>query len=154
MMDPMRMSLKRVMTPFPHAVDTNASVTEAIDLMEEHGIHHLPVTDSGRLHGIVSDADLRVARAVGGGTRLDPSMPVGLICTMNPYVAPLDTPLAEVATTMASRRLGSALVTRNGKLVGILTTTDVCRALAELLGSVPPEDPAKRLEARSANKAQ
>jgi CBS domain-containing protein len=41
---------------------------------------------------------------------------------------------------MAERHLGSALVTRGGKLVGIFTTTDACRALARLLREQHPYD--------------
>jgi acetoin utilization protein AcuB len=44
----------------------------------------------------------------------------------------LDTPIAEVASTMADLHIGSALVTRKGKLAGIITTVDICRAFAEL----------------------
>jgi CBS domain-containing protein len=35
---------------------------------------------------------------------------------------------------MADNRIGSAIVTKDGKLVGIFTVTDACRALAEVLG--------------------
>jgi CBS domain-containing protein len=34
---------------------------------------------------------------------------------------------------MAENRIGSAIVTKDGKLVGIFTVTDACRALAEVL---------------------
>ena len=42
--------------------------------------------------------------------------------------------LEHVAATTAERHVGSALVTRGGKLVGIFTATDACRALARVLG--------------------
>jgi CBS domain-containing protein len=35
---------------------------------------------------------------------------------------------------MAENRIGSAIVTKHGKLVGIFTVTDACRALAEIIG--------------------
>ncbi|MFX8848650.1 CBS domain-containing protein, partial [Acinetobacter baumannii] len=44
------------------------------------------------------------------------------------------TPVAEVARVMAEKRIGSAIVTKNNKLVGIFTVTDACRALAQILG--------------------
>ena len=40
---------------------------------------------------------------------------------------------------MAERHIGSALVTRGGKLVGIFTTTDACRALARVLHEQHPD---------------
>jgi CBS domain-containing protein len=56
-----------------------------------------------------------------------------------PYVVDAGTPLFLVATTMAERHLGSALVTRGDRLVGIFTTTDVCRALARVLREHYPD---------------
>jgi CBS domain-containing protein len=47
-------------------------------------------------------------------------------------------PAEAVAAAMAERHLGSALVTRAGKLVGIFTTTDACRALARVLHEQRP----------------
>jgi CBS domain-containing protein len=38
-----------------------------------------------------------------------------------------------VLDTLAERRIGSALVTKDDKLVGIVTSPDVCRALATLI---------------------
>jgi acetoin utilization protein AcuB len=51
-----------------------------------------------------------------------------------PCVVPASTPVAKVARVMAQNRIGSAIVTRHGKLVGIFTVTDACRALAETIG--------------------
>ena len=51
------------------------------------------------------------------------------------------TPVAIVARTMAEHHIGSALVTKDGKLVGIFTVTDACRALARILeGSCEEEN--------------
>jgi acetoin utilization protein AcuB len=52
----------------------------------------------------------------------------------NPCIVPASTPVAKVARVMADNRIGSAIVTKHGKLVGIFTVTDACRALAEILG--------------------
>ena len=50
-----------------------------------------------------------------------------------PCVVPASIPVAVVARTMADHRIGSAIVTKHDKLVGIFTVTDACRALAEVL---------------------
>ena len=50
-----------------------------------------------------------------------------------------DTPLDQVVTEMAERRIGSALITHHDKLVGIFTVTDACRVLAEILRSQSTE---------------
>jgi CBS domain-containing protein len=58
-------------------------------------------------------------------------------------VVSASTPVATVARTMAENHIGSAIVTKNDKLVGIFTVTDACRALAEVLaGPVERSDDA------------
>ena len=54
------------------------------------------------------------------------------------YLVEIDAPLARVASEMADRHIGSAIVVRRGKLAGILSVTDVCRVLAELLDEIYP----------------
>jgi CBS domain-containing protein len=49
------------------------------------------------------------------------------------YAVSPDSPLDEVVATMAQHKYGCAVVMQNGKLVGIFTTVDVCRAFAEML---------------------
>jgi acetoin utilization protein AcuB len=56
-----------------------------------------------------------------------------------PCVVPVSTPVATVARTMAQHHIGSAIITKNNKLVGIFTVTDACRALAEVLDGHPAE---------------
>jgi predicted transcriptional regulator len=60
------------------------------------------------------------------------------------YVVDIDTPLDEVLVALADSHRGAALVVmKNDKLAGILTTSDVCRLLADLLQQrfpAPPED--------------
>ena len=64
----------------------------------------------------------------------------------DPYTVELGTPLSTVMSVMAERKLGTAVVVRSGKLAGIVTVTDVCRALGELLearfGDAEPTDAA------------
>ena len=121
------------MTPFPHSVDIKAPITEAQAFMEEHGIHHLPVTEDGVLIGIVTARDITLLI----GPAFDYPDPGNLTVTdamvTEAHVVDLETPLTRVAETMAERQLGSALVTRHGKLAGIFTVTDACRVLAEHL---------------------
>ena len=44
----------------------------------------------------------------------------------------IDAMIADVADDMANRQIGSAIVTKNDKLAGIITTVDICRAFAKL----------------------
>ena len=122
--------IKSVMTPFPYSIAPTASVEQAREMMREHDIRHLPVCENHRVVGVVSDRDLRVALGVRPGER---ELEVAEVCGTEPYLVELDRSLHEVASEMAARRLGSAIVMRGDKLAGILTTTDVCRLLAKTL---------------------
>jgi CBS domain-containing protein len=99
--------------------------------MKERSIRHLPLaTDTGDLIGIITERDLRVADGVAGGAE---DIALSLIGTDPPFVVDAETPLHSVLNEMADERKGSAMVTQDGELVGILTTTDACRYLAEWL---------------------
>lgn len=135
-------TVKSVMTPFPYSLAWEDSVEQAVQMMEEHDIRHLPITRAGELYGLLSDSDLRVSRALTGHGSPGLELQVGLICTTPPYVVDLDTTVPEVSDEMAARQIGSALVTRGGQLCGIVTTTDICRYLADRLRrEFPPTPP-------------
>jgi acetoin utilization protein AcuB len=122
------------MTPFPHSIDVSSKLDEARAMMDEHDIHHLPVTEDGQLVGLVSHRDLAVAKVFdeeAGGV-------LGSVCRREPYVVDFRTSLDTVALEMSARRIGSALVTRNDKLVGILTHTNVSKLLGETLRTLFP----------------
>jgi acetoin utilization protein AcuB len=126
-------TLVAVMTPFPHAVAAEDDVATARAMMEQHGIHHLPVLRDGRLAGVISNRDVSLAGDVLDRNEGGIGLPVWAICSRDPYVVEIDTRLDVVADEIANRHIGSALVVKHGKLAGIVTTTDLCRALAVLL---------------------
>ena len=132
-------TLAASMTPFPHSVDINAPIDEAQQFMREHRIRHLPVTDEGVLIGVVTDRDIKLLLGPDFAYPEPQSLKVSDAMAEDAYVVDLKTPLAVVLENMASRRLGSALVTRKGKLAGVFTSTDACRAFASYLG--PAENP-------------
>jgi CBS domain-containing protein len=128
------------MTPFPYSVDQAADIADAAEMMREHHFGHLPVTHDGRVVGILRRRDIAVARAAYGDARREAPRTVGLFCGHDPYVVELGAPLDEVVAEMSARQVDAAVVLRHGKLAGILTSTDVCRYLADLLVEVyrPP----------------
>ena len=131
-----------MMTPFPYSIDIDATVADAQSLMRQRGFHHLPVMSSGQLSGILSDRDIRSALGRGGTAADAGRLRVRDIFHDDPYTVEAHVPLDVVAATMAERQIGSALVTKDGKLVGVFTTTDACRALARVLRErFPPPAP-------------
>ncbi|MCB9627797.1 MAG: CBS domain-containing protein [Sandaracinaceae bacterium] len=118
----------RLMTPFPYSIDANADIVSAWAMMEEHDIRHIPVTRGETVLGVVSERDLWRAQAEG---RDDIDM--GGLVSSGPYIVEWSASLADVAREMGTRKVGSAVVLRDGRLAGILTTTDVCEYLADVL---------------------
>jgi acetoin utilization protein AcuB len=132
------------MTPFPYAVDAREDLRTAHAMMSEHAIRHLPVMREGKLAGVVSARELEVAMELMAERGPDVQLPVWAICKRDPVTVEIDAELADVADAMANQQIGSVLVTRKGKLAGIITTVDICRAFAELVRKVapPPDEPA------------
>lgn len=123
--------IQKFMTCQPHAVEAGEAVENAQKLMKDLDIRHLPVMERGEVVGIVSDRDIRMALSLSeSNPRL---LLVKDICHEHPYVVEPDAHLSSVVKEMAEKRYGSAIVVQNKKLVGIFTTVDACRALAQVL---------------------
>lgn len=134
--------LKNVMTPFPYSVDIEAPIEEARAFMREHKIRHLPVTQGGALKGLVSDRDIKLMLGPDFAYPDKNKLKVRDVMVDDCYTVDLAAPLEDVLRHMAEHRLGSAIVTRKGKLAGMFTSTDACRAFAEYLDKGPPESDA------------
>jgi acetoin utilization protein AcuB len=123
--------IQKHMTTSPHSIGVDQVLAKAHAMMREHNIRHLPVLTGGKLVGLLTDRDLALVESLKG---VDPKMVTveeamsGVVYAVSP-----ETPLDEVVETMAEHKYGSAVVMQNGKVVGIFTTVDVCRSLAELL---------------------
>jgi acetoin utilization protein AcuB len=126
-------SIKAVMTPFPYSVDAGASLAEAQQFMRTHNIRHLPVTQNGDLAGSISDRDIKLVLGPDFAYPNAEETRVADAMVRDPYVVDMDTRLDQVLEHMADKHLGSALVTRHGKLAGVFTVTDACRHFADFL---------------------
>jgi acetoin utilization protein AcuB len=122
------------MTPFPHSIDVDAPLEDAHKLMREHRFRHLPVMSGGEIVGVLTDRDIKLVLGPDFGNPDERELRVRDAYVERPCVVPASTPVAKVARVMAQNRIGSAIVTKHGKLVGIFTVTDACRALAEIIG--------------------
>ena len=128
------------MTPFPYSIDVDAPLKDAHKLMHEHHFRHLPVTRAGAIVGVLTDRDIKLVLGPDFDYPDEEKLAVRDAYVERPCVVHASTPVAIVARTMAENHIGSAIVTKNDKLVGIFTVTDACRALAEVLAS-PGEQP-------------
>jgi acetoin utilization protein AcuB len=131
-------SLKQAMTPFPYSVERSAPLAEARQVMDQHEVRHLPVTDGHELVGIVTDRDLRSALAVPMSRKIASNLTVKDLYIADAYVVDLEEPIETVLLTMAERQIGSALVTRRGRLAGVFTAVDACRSFGEYIQETFP----------------
>ncbi len=131
-------TIMSTMTPFPHAIAGDQTLGAAKEMMTERRIHHLPVVVRGDLLGIISMRDIQLLSSREPEWE---SLEVATICAREPFVVEHSAPLIEVVRGMARRHVGTVLVTRADKLVGILTTTDLCRRFGDALERLyPPDD--------------
>lgn len=121
-------------------LDARDTVAEALEACRRHEVRHLPVESDGWFVGIVSDRDLRLR--IGRG---EVERPLGEIMSTDLATVGIESLLSDASEIMQRRRVGSVAVTRDGKLLGMLTTTDVLRLLSEKLAAEPE---ALRVESR------
>jgi acetoin utilization protein AcuB len=103
----------------------------AIGLMQKHRIRRLPVLDErGALAGIVAERDLLVA----ADHYLNSPVDVGQVMTRQVVTVGDGTPVVDAATVMIERKIGGLpVIDDSGNVLGIITETDLFKALASLL---------------------
>lgn len=132
------------MTVEPLTIRSEQTVGEALVLMFERDIRHLPVLKEGRLVGIVSDRDIRqlLGRAsVNSEDRTGEDrylqLAVHEVMSLNPMTVRARTPIREVIKTMADRKFGAVpVVDPDENVIGIFTETDALRYCLYLIDRV------------------
>ncbi len=108
-------------------LERGESIDQLDASMRALGYHHLPVVDEGRVVGIVSERDL--LRATPAGPTIASAVMSRPVCTVD-----VATPLSEAARMLLDRRIGCLpVVDADGRLVGIVTTSDFVALSARLL---------------------
>lgn len=126
-------AIKTLMTPFPYSIAADAPLQEAQAFMRAENIRHLPVTQDGALVGMLTDRDIKLVLGPDFAYPEMGELTVTEVMLPNAYSVDLNERADLVLAHMAEHHLGSAMVTRNGKLVGIFTVTDACRAFCAFL---------------------
>lgn len=126
-----------------HTVKPLDSVAHVRAVLERHRINQVPVVVNGRVVGIVTDRDLRDAApslaASGGPGHADaPSIPVESVMSAVVLTVAPDEPLRLAAGVMRRERIGAMPVVQDGRLVGIVTRSDVLAAFAETESAAAP----------------
>ncbi len=113
-----------VMTSEVITADPSMTVTELARLLAEKRISGVPVVDyKGSLIGIVSQADI-LSRKMGQDT-------VRAIMTSDVVAVDESESVQEIAYLLSMKRINRVPVLREGKVVGIVSRTDIVKAMAE-----------------------
>lgn len=124
--------IQKFMTQMPQTIGQDIPLKTAIQMMRELSIRHLPVQYGGKLVGVISDRDLKLASFIADEQKLT----VEDVMTPDPYTAAPDAPLDRVVHEMAERKYGCAIIQQaDGKVVGIFTAVDGLRVLGDTLGA-------------------
>lgn len=126
------------MSPFPYSIDSEATIENAAQMMKQHDIHHLPVTEGEELVSVISKNEVRLMTAPFSSHADASDILVKDVCHARAFRVDIHDSLELALRLMVERRIGSVLVTKNDRLAGILTHTDVCQKFAELLAQLKP----------------
>ncbi len=125
------MKIKSLMIPDPITITEKASVQDAIEVMKVNSIRHLPVVSEDKtLKGFVTLADLKIG--------LIPSMVADVslsdLMIKDPITIESDNDIEEAALLIYRHKIGGMPVVEKGKLVGIITESDILRAFIDMMG--------------------
>ncbi len=125
------MKIQSLMIENPITIGPNASVGEAIELMKANSIRHLPVvTSAKRLKGFLTLADLKqgLIPSMLGDVSLDD------LIIKNPITVSPDDDIEFAAQLIYNHKIGGMPVVKEGRLVGIVTATDMLRTFIDMMG--------------------
>ena len=137
------MLVKQRMSHHPITIMPDTPVSEALSFMRQNQVRRLPVLNrKGDLVGIVSEKDLLYA-SPSPATSLSvyevgyllSKLKVEEIMTKKVITVGADAPIEEAARILIDNKVGGLPVVREGKLVGIITETDIFKTIMEMMGA-------------------
>ncbi|HKZ84189.1 MAG TPA: CBS domain-containing protein [Anaerolineae bacterium] len=133
--------LSDIMTRDPVSVSPSDTLRVVLERMRQRNCRRLPVVEGGKLVGIVSDRDVRLAlnspfilRERREDETLLERVVVAECMTPDPVTLPPDASVLDAARLIHERKFGGIPIVDAGKLVGIVTETDLLACFTELLG--------------------
>jgi len=131
-------TIRQFMTAAPETIGADLTLAQARDRMFQLNARHLPVLEGGALVGILSDRDVALIDSVFGDLS---HLQVRQAMTGQPFTCGPEAHVHAVAAEMAAHKYGTAIIVDRdhpGQVLGLFTTTDALRALAQLAGPAPP----------------
>ena len=136
------MTVSKNMTINPVTTTPDKGVFEAFELMKNEGVQRLPVLDNdGNLVGIISEKNITSAAAdrevsIVEFALLLSKIKVGDVMTKEVITVSVDDPVELAARKMSDNDISILpVVDNNGKLVGVVSRSDLFRLLLELFGT-------------------
>lgn len=124
------MKVKNWMAKDIITIGPRASIDEAVKLMHQHSIRHLPVIEDDSMQGLVTESNLR--------QYFFPSMVNELsivdVMIVNPITVDPNTSIDSAAQIIHRYKIGGLPVLEKRQLIGMLTITDILAAFIELFG--------------------
>jgi acetoin utilization protein AcuB len=136
------MLIRNFMTKNVFTIDAEESMPKAIQLLKQHKINMLPVTHQGKLIGVITDRDLKKA-SPSEATDLDAhelkyllnKIKIKDIMTKKVITIPPDFTIEEAAEILMDNDIsGAPVANERGDMEGIITSTDLYKALIALSG--------------------
>lgn len=138
----MTVFVKTRMTTDPWTVRADATIPEAIALMKDHHVRHLPVMDAGKVVGVISEGDIDSALpskatslSVNELTYLVNKLAVAKVMSPEPITITSEDLLEQAAVIMRQAKIEMLPVVDGGRLVGVITESDLLDAFIEIMGA-------------------
>jgi len=135
------MFVKNYMTRDPVTATPDTSHQNAMKLLRKHKIRRLPIIDDGKLIGMVVEKDLLTNQPSPATTlsiyeiySLLERLKIHQLMIIPVITVEGDCPMEEAARIMIAEKIGCLPVMDAEKLIGIITETDIFKALAQILG--------------------
>ena len=119
--------VKEVMTRALVSVDPSTTLSQISKMMEQGGMGSILVKRNGSPSGIITDRDFAIKVAAKG---LSLDTPVEKIATFPLVTISFDESILDAAKVMSDKKIRKLAVVESGKIVGIITTTDLVKKLA------------------------
>ncbi len=134
-----QLTVADVMSRDPVTLGPEESLAKAFEVMRRHAIRRIPIVLEGTLVGLLAEGDLKraqpsiLAASEEEFHRVMEGTTVSRIMIEKPVTVAADVPLMDAARTLLETKYGALPVVVSGTVVGILTDTDLHRALVGLL---------------------
>ncbi len=126
------MRVSQIMTKHPVTISPEKRVGQAVKLMQQHSIRHLPVVKDERMVGWITARDLREVLLASMLEKIT----VGDVMVQAPITVSPDTSIEEAGRLAHEHKIGGMPVLEGDHVVGVITLMDLIAAFLSMLGLI------------------